>query len=253
MRGLKRSCDTNNTSKRVLFYKAKVKYGRLRAFDRMVWPERKDVGLLIRMLQAVGVISLVSTGVFFTHLLVPRSPNAQKIERSPGLSILEQFRRTGSGSEKGGEKARTPLVVQAKAFALYLNPPKRKEISAPRSNARKTVVAVRTTKSKPKFVLAATSYYQSRPEKSMGLVLEPGSGYRWVKQGERVWHFVVERVEPGLIAYRNGDQLLEMAVKTDITPEAGRTTVASSQASTALFAISNTQKPNSVTVRLQQI
>ncbi len=112
------------------------------------------------------------------------------------------------------------------------------------------VAAVRSTESKPKFVLAATSYYQTRPEKSMALVLEPGSGYRWVKQGERVGHFVVEIVEPGLIAYRNGDQLLEMAVNTDITaitPGAGRTTVASSQAGTALFGTSNVRKPNAIT------
>lgn len=181
--------------------------------------------------------------------LVPRSPNAQMIELNRKLPIVERFKRAGGGSGKAGKKAPKPLVEQAKVFASYLNPPTPREVPAPRSSTRPTVMAVRSTKSTPKFALAATSYYQSRPEKSMGLVWEPGSGYRWIKQGERLGHFVVEEVGPGLIAYRNGDQMLEMAVNaniTAITPEGGRTTVASSQASTALFATANTHKPNTI-------
>lgn len=212
---------------------------------------REVVGLLVRAIWAVGVVSLVSAGMVFMRCLVHRSPNAQMIELNRRLPIVEQFKRAGGDSGKGGKKAPSPLVEQAEAFASYLNPPKPQAVPAPRSSTRPTVTAVRSTKSRPKFALAATSYYQSRPEKSMGLVWEPGSGYRWIKQGERLGHFVVEKVGPGLIAYRNGDQLLEMAVNADITaitpdPEAGRTTVASSQASTALFATSNTRKPNTI-------
>jgi hypothetical protein len=210
---------------------------------------REDAGLLARTLWAIGVVSLVSAGMVFMRCLVPKSPNAQMIELNRKLPIVERFKRAGGDSAKGGKKAPMPLVEQAEVFASYLNPPKPKEVPAPRSSTRPTVTAVRPTKSTPKFALAATSYYQSRPEKSMGLVWEPGGGYRWIKQGERLGHFVVEEVGPGLIAYRNGDQLLEMAVNADITaitPEAGRTTVASSPSSTALFATANAHKQNDI-------
>ena len=50
----------------------------------------------------------------------------------------------------------------------------------------------------------------------MALVSEPGSGTRWVKQGERLGHFVLEKVERGTIVYRQGDRLREMAVDTKI-------------------------------------
>lgn len=89
----------------------------------------------------------------------------------------------------------------------------------------------------------------------MALVSEPGSGYRWVKQGQRLGHFVVESIERGLIMYRNGDQLLEVAVNTDIPAikeQAGQTTLASNQTNTALFTTSDIQKRNTIAQKTVQ-
>jgi hypothetical protein len=73
------------------------------------------------------------------------------------------------------------------------------------SSLKQTIPAARPAEPKPKFTLVATSYYRSRPEQSMALVSEPGSGSRWVKQGTHLGHFVVEKVERGMVVYRDGD------------------------------------------------
>ena len=89
----------------------------------------------------------------------------------------------------------------------------------------------------------------------MALVSELGSGYRWVKHGQRLGHFVVESIERGLIMYRNGDQLLEVAVSTDIpsiTEQVDQTTLASNQTNTALFTTSDVRKQNTIAQKTVQ-
>ena len=76
----------------------------------------------------------------------------------------------------------------------------------------------------------------------MALVSEPGSGTHWVKQGARLGHFVLEKVERGTIVYRQGDRLREMAVDTKVPvdtvlagetkPALEKTKLASGQTST---------------------
>ncbi len=165
-------------------------------------------------------------------------------ERNLGPSVVERFRHAGGG-EKSGQQTHSALVRQAEAFALYLNPPpppKDEEAPAPKRISKQTVPAAIEAKVTPKFRLVGTSYYRSRPEESMALVSEPGSGTHWVKQGARLGHFVLEKVERGTIVYRHGDRLREMAVDTKVpvdtalagetTPASGQTKLASGQTST---------------------
>jgi len=48
----------------------------------------------------------------------------------------------------------------------------------------------------------------------MALVCEPGAGFRWVKQGTRIEHLVIDQIRVGSVVYRDGDRLGEMAVET---------------------------------------
>jgi len=51
----------------------------------------------------------------------------------------------------------------------------------------------------------------------MALISEIGSpvgSERWVKEGARLGHFVVHQIRRGMIVYRDGDKLREMAVET---------------------------------------
>ncbi len=50
----------------------------------------------------------------------------------------------------------------------------------------------------------------------MALIVEtaamPG-GERWVKEGTQIGHFVIHEIRKGMIVYRDGEQLREMAVE----------------------------------------
>jgi hypothetical protein len=68
-----------------------------------------------------------------------------------------------------------------------------------------------------KFTLEGTSYYENQPERSIALISEPGSPERnkyWIKEGERLGHFVIHRIRHGVIVYRDeNEQLHEMSIE----------------------------------------
>lgn len=190
---------------------------------------------MVKVLHTFSVLALISTGVVCVLCGARLSQGAPEIEGDLSLPILEKFRQAGGLSDKSNQETLHPLVKQAGAFALYLDPPrppKSKEAPAPKRSLKQTTLAIRTAELKPKFTLVATSYYRSKPEESMALVSEPGKEPRWVKQGARLSHFVVEEVERGMIVYRDGDRLVEMAVNTKVpvrTKQAKQTMLAADQ------------------------
>ena len=135
-----------------------------------------------------------------------------------GPSAVERFKTQGSGSgERSAEEA--PLVVQAKTLALLLNSPKSPERSSPAVADAKfspAAPAVRPAAPSVRFKLCGTSYYPNEPQRSMALIADVGAaegGERWVKEGTQVGHFVIHEIRRGVIVYRDGEQLREMAVE----------------------------------------
>ncbi len=195
--------------------------------------------IMVRALHTFGVLTLISAGVVFVLCEVRLSQGAPEIEGDLSLPILEKFSQAGDLVEKSSQETLSPLVKQAEAYALYLDPPqppKPRKAPAPKHRLKQTTLAVRAGELKPKFTLVATSYYRSRPEESMALVSEPGKEPRWVKQGARLSHFVVEEVERGMIVYRDGDRLVEMAINTKVpvrTKQAKQMMLAADQTKTS--------------------
>ena len=153
--------------------------------------------LMVRALQVFAVLTLISAGVVFVLCVVQQLQGTSEIEWNPRLSNVEKFIQAGGLSEKSNQKMLSPLVREAEAFSLYLNPPqppKSKEDPIPGRSLKLTISSEEPAKSKAEFRLVATCYYRSRPEKSMALVSEPSSELRWLKQGARLGHFVVEKV-----------------------------------------------------------
>lgn len=189
---------------------------------------------MVRALQTLGVLALVSAFIVSVLCVVQWLQDSPEIQQDQGLSIVEKFGLAGGGGANSNQTIIPPLVKQAEAFALYLNPPppKSNQASIP---MKQTFLTERPVKVTPKFKLIATSYYRSRPEESVALVSEPGRESRWVKQGARLGHFVVEQVGRGMIVYQDGDQLCEMAVDTKVhvyTERARQTARASDKTST---------------------
>jgi hypothetical protein len=159
-------------------------------------------------------MALISAGVMLGLWAAEYFQVEPEIEPEP--SILEKFNQSSAQRQKNIQEVSSPLMQQAEAFALYLNPPAPPKPEPEPAPVEKKQVAiqrpdVRPVQLSPKFELHGISYYRSKPEASMALVWEPGSGYRWIKQREKLGHFVVEQVKSTSIVYRDGQRTHEMA------------------------------------------
>jgi hypothetical protein len=188
---------------------------------------------MVRILHTISVFTIISAAGAFVFCAVWQLQDADKINHSPVLSIIEKFNIANGKNEKKNNKIVHPLVEQAQHFASYLNPPKPKlskirKVLTPEKRTLKAVnqkiTTTESTKLKPKFTLVGISYYRSNPEKSMALVSEPGKGVYWVKKGSNLGHFVVEKIERRKIVYKDGKQLRQMVVDTKATVPIKQTT-----------------------------
>ena len=211
---------------------------------------------MVRALQTFGALTLISAGVLFVLCLAQWSRGEPEIEQNASLSIVEKFSQANGYGEKSGLKPLPPHVKQAKAFALYLNPPQPpngEQAPVLGGTSLQTLSADRAVESEPEFRLFGTSYHRSKPEESMALVSEAGGRPRWVKQGALLGRFLVMKIMRGKIAYQDDDRTGEMVVdkKAPIPAvSAPRTTLASDQTSTSAPRSSSVRKPMMKTHKL---
>ena len=100
-----------------------------------------------------------------------------------------------------GNREDSPLVKQAQALALKLNPPKPVE-TVSIENLRPVAVA--------RFKLIGTAYYPENIGKSIALLDVPGKGQRWVKINESIEGAQILKIFDGKIVYKEGDKTTEM-------------------------------------------
>ncbi len=177
--------------------------------------------MTVRLLHIFCAFVCLSAGAVLTLWVLDRrirDPEVEKLLNRP--SVVEQFKKLRSDQYPSAEES-SPLVVAAQSFSSHLNGPpvrsERKVVAAPRKIQRSSVrlPRVRIAPS-AKFALEGTSHYESQPERSIALISEPGSPERnkyWVKEGERLGHFVIQRIRHGVIVYRDENQQLhEMTI-----------------------------------------
>jgi len=167
---------------------------------------------MIKTLRITSIIAAILATfliVFPAVFGVGRDEEVEKFLKSAGA--IENFKKAaGDKTTKGSESQTSPLVSQAQAFALYLNPPKPKLETPP---APQTTVKPRPMAPvAPKFKLVGTSFYPSHPELSLALIDEPATGLRWIRQSSQVGHLVIEQVKDGLVVVRDDTRTFEMPV-----------------------------------------
>jgi hypothetical protein len=174
---------------------------------------------MARLFYILGVCAMLAAGGVLGLWLKGRGRAHAELEEILSRSdAIQRFRAEGSGPGLHPTKD-PPLLVQAQALAQYLNPPKALDKpSAPvlAANAAPPVPTIRPAAPSAKFTLHGTSYYPNQPGRSMALIAELGSdpgNERWVKEGAQVGHFVIHEIRRGVIVYRDGDTLREMAVE----------------------------------------
>jgi hypothetical protein len=171
---------------------------------------------MIKTLHITSIITVVLAVGFIVFPAVFGVRSDEQIEEFlSSAGAIEKFKNKASGDKnKISESQVSPLVKQAKAFALYLDPPA--PIRKPDEGAAKVAEkpsTIRQPSITPKFKLVATSCYALRPEMSLALIDEPGEGLHWVRQSAKVGHLIIEQIKDGLVVVRSGEKNYEVTAE----------------------------------------
>ena len=169
---------------------------------------------MIKTLRITSLLAVILAGVilFFPAFIGLRTKSdAEQVLSLP--SVVEQFKKSRGETEK--ERSRrdsvSPLVKQAEAFALYLDPPVRQ--APPGDLSARPAVAPRPQAVSPKFTLVGTSFNPSTPELSLAFIDEPGRGLRWVRQSSQIGYLVIEQIKDGSVVIKDDTGSYELAVE----------------------------------------
>ncbi len=167
----------------------------------------------LRITSVVAAVLAVIVVIFFVfHVVFGSDDHIEEFLNSPG--VIEKFNKTVGNKSRGDASQESPLVKQAGAFALYLDPPKPK---TPKTATGGTTGISRGPAVTPKFKVIGTSYYKGRPELSIALIDEPGKGLHWVRQSSKVGHLLIEQIKDGLIVVKDNKGTFE--IKAEQEPE----------------------------------
>ncbi len=176
------------------------------------------------ILAAVLATVLVGFFVFRIARGIRGNKNVKEFLDSP--DVIEKFKAAEGDRTNTSAGQISPLVKQAQAFALYLNPP------APKRGTSKPIPGGGSISSKinvtPKFKVIGTSLYENRPEMSMALIDEPGKGIHWVKQSTTVGHLFIEQVQNDLVIVKSGTETFNLVLERDKTESKSQATGKSS-------------------------
>jgi len=168
-----------------------------------------DMIKTLRITSIVAAVLAVIFLVFFVFPVVFGGSSDEHLEESldsPG--VIEKFNKTVGNKAKTGQNEISPLVQQAGAFALYLDPPKPRMPRTPTGSGASGVT--RGPAVTPKFKVLGTSYYKGQPELSLALIDEPGKGLHWVRQSSKVGHLLIEQVKDGIVVFKDGKSTFEL-------------------------------------------
>jgi hypothetical protein len=167
---------------------------------------------MIKTLKITSILIAISAIGFIAFLVVFGLRGDRKIAEFlnfPGA--IDKFRKLAKAATEDQDQI-SPLVKQAKAFALRINPPPPPK---PIKRTPKKQVAKKTTPASPKpkavvrakFNLLATCRYEQQPQRSLALLDIPAKGPKWYHQGDKVGHLTIQEVKDGSIVCSGGQEL----------------------------------------------
>jgi len=147
-------------------------------------------------------------------LALAAMPNLKELLSKPG--VAEQLQSSNGVKSTYDSQQDSPLVLEARKFALRINPPPPPEEIKPRINREpvrpQTVVSA-------KFKLIGTSYHIGDQTKSWALIDEVGKGLHWIKQGDSVEHLNIEKVGDGSVLINDNGRKYELVAERANKPD----------------------------------
>jgi len=171
---------------------------------------------MIKTLRITGLAAAILAVAFIVFPSVLGIRSDKEVEQFlNSAGVVEKFNKAMGRRSATQQSETSPLVKQAEAFALYLNPPAKPKAKRVASTRRPTITS-RPTAVSAKFELIGTSFHTSEPELSLALINEPGTGMRWVRQNGEVGHLVIEQIKDGLIVVRDNKRTYELVPERDV-------------------------------------
>lgn len=180
----------------------------------------------------------VAAGLLVFFSFFGRQPDKQQQEFFESAGVVETFRQGKVSRVSKDTSESSPLVKQAVAFGLYLNPPRPKKPARRPSAGRP-----RPQKVSAKFTLIGTSFYESHPDKSLALINQPGKPLQWIKQSGKVGHLVIEQIGDGFVLIRDGSDVRKLSI---LMPEKPNLVKSSSSAETSKDSAGSSGVPSGV-------
>jgi len=166
---------------------------------------------MIRTLRITSILAVALAAVLVVFSVVFGVRGDKDIEKLLGEpNVIEKFNTSAGNKNARSTNQVSPLVQQAGAFALYLNPPQPKE---PRPVTGRAASVKRAPSATPKFKVLATSYYKDRPESSIAMIDEPGKGRNWVRQSSTVGHLFIVEIKDGVVVVKDSSGTFELAAE----------------------------------------
>ena len=113
----------------------------------------------MRILRGI-ILSVVVTAVSWNcsdAYASKRDKNIRKLLDSP--SVVEKFKKTQGKRTKKSKDKESPLVKEAKSFALYLNPPQKVKKRPPKIDKRTKSIVKKPTNVSAKFKIVGISRF----------------------------------------------------------------------------------------------
>ena len=156
---------------------------------------------------ALAVSTMVFAGVGITRENDTVSERADFLDKP---TVIENFRK--AGITKSDKDKIPPLVTEAIAFALRIDPPeviRTTPTKDPKDKTDKTIPNVLTKIAKAitrtsTFKLVATCRYEKFPEKSLALLDITSKGLVWVQQGDMLGSYDIHQINDGSIELLQG-------------------------------------------------
>lgn len=156
-------------------------------------------------------VAIVFAGQFLISSFALDESLANLLDAPGAFDTYKEKANLAQHRNAGGESL---LVKQAKAFALRINPPSQTSNASTSTKPKQTGKKPRQSTKTPiytKFKVLGTVVNATKPQMSMALIDLPGTGQKWVFQGETVNRVVIDEVFEGRITIKDGAAISELA------------------------------------------
>ncbi|AQT69634.1 hypothetical protein STSP2_02828 [Anaerohalosphaera lusitana] len=162
---------------------------------------------LLRIATFICIILAVATMAWVGFNAFKYKPAEHAIMQEPGpVEIMKKI-----ALDTGNKDTVSPLVKQAKAFKLRIDPPEppkpdpeertqnRQIAENPNPEPQPRPEPKRVNVTRANFKLVGTCRYIDQPQKSLALIDLPAEGQKWVRLGETVRHHVIAEIGDDMV------------------------------------------------------